>query len=160
MIIFLLFFLALIDYLFGYFVSFLPAFFTYLQSQFFITTILSFFLLKSQNKKMIMFLFVGILIYDLLFSRIYFFRTITLFLLYRMILYLKRFFHLRFFSYFVFMIISFWFYFLFQYLILFGIGITQRSIFYLVCVFSHFIIFHVIYSTILYYILGIKKRKT
>lgn len=160
MILFLLFFLALIDYLFGYFVPFLPTFFTYLQSQLFITTVLSFFLLKSQNKKMITLLFVGIFIYDLLFSRIYFFRIITLFLLYRMILYLKKIFHLSFFSYFVLMIISFWFYFLFQYLILFGIGITQRSVFYIFPIFSHFIISHVIYGTILYYILGIKKKKT
>lgn len=158
-ILFSLSFFALLDYWFSYYLPFLPDYFSYLQPQFFITTILSFFLLKTENKKVISFLFMSIFLYDILFSKTCFFRLVTFFLLYRFILYLRRYFHFYYISYIFFIILVFILYFLFQYIILFGIGITHRSFFSLFSLLLHLIFFHVIYSTILYYILGIKKKK-
>lgn len=153
-------FLILIDYWWSYYAPFLPSFFSYLQPQLFITTVLSLFFLRMKNKQVIKFLFIGICIYDVLFSRIYFFRLVTLFLIYRMIPYFKKYFQPDFISYLFFMIFALVFYFLFQYVILLGIGITRRSFCYAFSIIIHSASFHVIYGIILYYFLGIKKRKS
>lgn len=159
-ILFFLPFFALLDYWFSYYLPFLPDCFSYLQPQLFLTTILSFFILKIENKKVISLLFMLLFFYDILFSRTCFFKLVTFFLLYRFILYFQRHFHFYYVSYIFFMIFAFVFYFLFQYTILLGIGITDRSLLSVFLLLLHLISFHVIYSTILYYILGIKRKKT
>lgn len=159
MILLFLSFFALLDDWIMYYLPFLPTIFSYLQPQFFITTILAFFLLRNQNKKKMIYVFIIILVYDLLFSRIYFFRLVTLLLIYKVILCFQKQFELHFLSYIVFMILSFFCYFFFQYLVLFGIGILEHSILYFMSIFVHFLSFHVVYSIILYFILGIKRKK-
>lgn len=159
-ILFFLPFFVLFDYWFSYYLPFLPSVFSYFQPQFFITTILSFFLLETENKKVIRSLFIAIFIYDILFSRIYLFTLVAFLLFYQFILYFQKHFHFYFVSYIFFMIFGFVFYFLFQYIVLFGIGVTERSFVTVFSVLLHFISIHVIYGTILYYILGIKRKKT
>lgn len=150
-----LFLLSIIDYFIGYY---FPLSFFCFQPQLFLTTVLSFFFLKNRNKKIIKYLFLGILIYDILFSRIYFFNTVIFFFLYQVIFFITKQIHFSFISYFIGMLFSFFCYFFFQFFFLSLIGIQQfSSFFFFSTIIISFFPFHVIYSIFLYYFLGIKS---
>ncbi len=157
--IFYLFLSFLVDFWLEYYLPFLPDFFIFLQPMLFVTTVLSFLILKSKNKKILKLLFVSILIYDLLFSRIYFLRFIIFLFLYKMISYLKQYWNFSFFSYIMLIILGLIGYLFLQYIILLGIGIIDYSISFLFRVVFHSLLLNVIYGMILYSFLGIKKRK-
>lgn len=158
-LLFFLLILALIDYLTGYYLPFLPVVFSYFQPQLFLTTLLSFFILKNKNKKLIKYLFLSIFVYDLLFGKIYFLKLVFFFFLYQILLFFQKKIHFCLVTYLIFMIFSFLFYYVCQYIILLEIGTIGYSFIFFLQTISHFLIIHVIYSIILYYFLGIKGEK-
>lgn len=150
----------IIDLYLNYYLPFLPSFFSYLKPLLFITTIIIFIMLEYQNKKKIKFLFAIIIIYDLLFSKVYLLYPVIFIILYKIISYLNKRWNNTFFSFTTIFMLSLIIFISMQYIILVGIGFINQSISFLINQILQSIILNVSYSIILYYFLGIKKRNT
>lgn len=148
----------IIDFLWQYYLPYFPVFCSYLKPLLFITTCLIFMAFESSNHKKMKLLFGISVIYDLLFSKIYFLRTIIFLILYQIIRYWKKHWNFTFLSFLFIIIISLIGFLTLQYTLLLGIGMITYSLSFLVFQILHSCLLNVLYSIILYSFLGLKKR--
>lgn len=148
----------IIDLYLNYYLPFLPNVFFYLKPLLFITTMIVFIMLEYQNQKKLKFLFGIVIVYDLLFSKIYFLHPFIFILLYKIISYLNQRWNNSFLSFVAIFTLSLITFISIKYIILIGIGFINQSLSFLVNQITQFFILNVLYSIILYYFLGIKKR--
>lgn len=97
--------------------------------------------------------------YDIVFNHIYFLNSTIFLLLYLIISYLNKRWNKSFFSYLIIFILSLIIFLLTKYLILTGIGTLNKNLIFLITETSKSLFINVLYSIILFYFLGIKKRK-
>lgn len=150
----------ILDIIINYYLPFLPSFFSYLQPLLFISTIIFFIMIEYRNKKKLRFLFIMVVIYDLLFNKIYFLYPIIFILLYRIIAYLKKRLNNSFFSFIMIFILSLIIFISIKYMVLMILGITNKSLLFMYNQIIKILLLNIVYSIILYYFLGIKNKKT
>lgn len=148
----------IIDLYLNYYLPFLPNIFFYLKPLFFVTTIIVYTMLEYQNKKKIKLLFGMIVIYDILFSKIYMMYSIIFIILYQIISSLNQKWNHSFFSFIAIFILSLISFISMKYIILVGSGFINQPLSFLINQIIQLFLLNVLYSIILYYFLGIKKR--
>lgn len=149
----------IMDLCFGYYLPFFSTFFTYFKPLLFITTGIVYLILEHQNKKKMKILLNSIIIYDLLFNKVYFLYLIIFILLYKVISYLNNRWNHSIFTFLVTLVFALIIFLTAQYFILIGINVIQKPVSFLLDQIITSLFLNILYSLILYYFLGIKKRK-
>lgn len=149
----------ILDTFLHYHLPFLPSYFLYFQPLLLVTTLLTYLILENKNRQKLKTMAIIIIIYDFLFSKIYFLSFIIFFILYKIISYLKKRWNNSFFSFLILLILSINSFIIFKYLLLTVLNVINYSFSFLINEVIKSLILNILYGIILYYFIGIKKRK-
>lgn len=149
----------IIDLYLNYYIAILPNFFIYLKPLLFITTLIVLTIINYQKSKKVKTIFIILIIYDLLFGKVYFLYPIIFLILFKMISYLKRRLNDSFFSFTTIFIINLITFIIIKYVVSSLIGVTNQNVLFLINQVSSYFILNVLYSIILYYYFKHKEKK-
>lgn len=159
MIILISFLSCIIDNTISYYLPLLPNVFQYLKPMFFVSGILIYMIVFSNNKKTLYIVLITGLIYDLLFGSIYFLYLILFSILYIFITVIKKIISTNTFIDLILFIVGLILFITLKFLILIWVNYYDYSLLLLLDEILSSLIINILYSIIVYYFLGIKFKK-
>lgn len=150
----------LLDLILEYYLPFLPTFCIYFEPLLFVSSMIIYLITFYDKKKCIYIVLGSSICYDLFFGTIPFLYLFLFFILSLEISFIRNKINSYFFTDLFLFTISLISFFILKYLILIGVNYSTYSISFLINQIYHHLSLNILYGIILYYFLGIKKKKT